>query len=395
MSTSITWDTVWRVLVSSSIIILGIPVILYAPALLRVVFRKYLKLEVAYKSPRECYQDYKKSKQDDDHRDSFYFDDNKIPSKGDDFFGYYNQQYFTMSPVMRYIRTNGFLLFYVLVQILILMCLGLAVIWAMDADPTSIFASAAIATTLAVFHLADYLRGYFAYIWLVWSSKLKLGDEVVVENHRGVVVELGPMVTVVYVFMVGIPLIGSVPTSSSTPEKKNMFSESEDTLAKEAKLLPHDHKEKPKSFEEESHVLHQIPSLAPGTMSAHQYLMKSPVPMHLTKAPQVPQLPYNMIRNQTIPYRALTNSSSANPQSLRQFNKIKPESNEFNIHGEDGSTVPGEKSATPSRSLASRSGEFIMHRIGYVALPIREHYHVLLPTCNFLMNSFRHFDYSY
>lgn len=174
MST-ITWDTVWRVLISSSIVILGIPIILYIPVLLRVIFLRYLKLEVAYKSPKQCYHESKLAKKDL-KESSFYYTDNPTPTgEESDFFGYYSQQYFSLSPTMRYIRTNGFLLFYVIVQILVLMSLGLAIIWAMDADPTSIFASAAIATTIAVFHLADYLRGYFAYIWLVWSNKLKLG----------------------------------------------------------------------------------------------------------------------------------------------------------------------------------------------------------------------------
>lgn len=54
-----------------------------------------------------------------------------------------------------------------------------------------------------------------------------------VENHRGVVVEMGPMVTVLYVFMVGIPLIGSVPTTAPSNDSKP----SEDSLAKEGSIF--------------------------------------------------------------------------------------------------------------------------------------------------------------
>lgn len=118
---------------------------------------------------------------------------------------------------MRYLRTNAFLLFYVIIQILIRMSLGLAIIWSMDADPSSIFASASVATAIAVFHLADYLRGYFAYIWLVWSNKVKQGDEIDVEGARGVICEMGPIVTIIYVFMRGVPLIGSVQSPDSEP----------------------------------------------------------------------------------------------------------------------------------------------------------------------------------
>ena len=133
----ITLDTVWRVLVSSSIVILGIPVILYVPTLLRLLFVRLLGLEMVYKSPSTCYREYKKLKEKNNESDNLFFSDHQQ----DDFYGYYKQDYFKTSSVIRYLRTNAFLLFYVIIQVLILMCLGLAIIWAMDADPTSIFAS--------------------------------------------------------------------------------------------------------------------------------------------------------------------------------------------------------------------------------------------------------------
>lgn len=142
----------------------------------------------------------------------------------------------------------------------------------------------------------------------------------------------------------------------------------------------------------EQTVLHQIPSsqLPPSGTSAQRFVTQREHQL-VSLPPNVPQLPYNMIRNHSIPFRPMIGHSENNPQTLRHFNKIKPD--QYHMHGEDGTTVPGEKSLSANGSLASHNGEFIMHRIGYVALPVKEHYNVLTPTCNFLMSSFRHFDY--
>lgn len=205
------------------------------------------------------------------------------------------------------------------------------------------------------------------------------------ENARGVVVEMGPMVTVVYIFMRGVPLIASVPTKPDKEKKSD-----EEATAREGKASIHHHQNVDPSN------LHQIPSgqLPPENhqSSTTQRFQLRPDPhVSLLLPTNVPQLPPTMVKHHNLPYRPLISQSENNPQSLRYFDTTKPD--QYKVHNADGTTAPGEKSLANSHSLAFHRGELIMSRVGYVALPIKEHYYMSTPTCNFLLNSFKHFDY--
>lgn len=376
---AITADILWRLLVSSSIVILGFPLIFYVPQLLRLFFRRLLHLEVEYKSPVQCYREHRSSDRRDD---DLWFD----TQKRRDFYGYYNQKYFKLSPTARYLRTNVFVLFYIFVKVLIVVCLLLAVVWVMDADLTVVITSVTVPTAIALFHLSDYMRGFFTYVWLVWSNKVKLGDEIDMENARGVVTDLGPLVTIIYVFMQGVPLIGSVQTVTDTPTASpggggGRNNDHNQTARESSLLYPPNHHHHP-------HTYNHIPS--PGTVV---------IPLSVTPPKVTSAADY--LRNQNVEviqhgpnvYHALptvmTNrndgSITANPQSLRYFTNA-----ERRRH--PGDSPPP---AQHGHSLVADEGSrrITMNRVGYVALPLDSHHFRSVPTYNFLLTSYKHFDY--
>jgi hypothetical protein len=229
----ITADTFARVLVLVGLVVFGTPLCLYVETLLEILFGRILHLHVQYLPPRHYIDKALRTYAPVSSSSSSSSSSSMLSSTSstafstiytldveanNTFFGYYQQRYFQLTPFHRYFRTNVFALFYVCIKILLLAGLGLGYFWVFNIEPTSVFASASVATVLALLQWNDLLKGFVAYIWFIWTNKLKLGDEIEVENNRGFVIEIGPVEVRLHVIARGVPLVGSVgpPESNST-----------------------------------------------------------------------------------------------------------------------------------------------------------------------------------
>ena len=92
-----------------------------------------------------------------------------------------------------YFRTNFFLLIYILIRLLLIFSTITVTVWILHDDLWFILAGLGAYSLIAIFHLGDYLRNMSAYVWLVATAQVKLGQIVQVGPAMGRVIDFTSM----------------------------------------------------------------------------------------------------------------------------------------------------------------------------------------------------------
>lgn len=77
---------------------------------------------------------------------------------------------------LHYFRANFVLLFYAVLQIIIIFGTIVTGLWIIQYDVFAIITSLGIITFVSLFHLGDFFRNFFAYFWILGSYQLQRGD---------------------------------------------------------------------------------------------------------------------------------------------------------------------------------------------------------------------------
>lgn len=357
----------------AAVFVVGIMLVIYLPALLLMLLSK-IGLFIVYRPPGYFYAQYLKKQAAARAAATASGPMNylRIPPRPivipppttaaedetKNYFGYYDQDYFRKYPKNSckiYLRNNFILLITIFLQIAILMCMAVLLLANLHMDFTSLMTSALFPTIFALFHFSDLLRGYFAYVWFIWSDKLRLGDEIDIDNHRGDLVELGPVVSYVYVYMRGVPLIGSVegPPPSETA---NQFS-----ATNHPDLAPSSQDDNPSPMK--GRVLSPLQQVALSNLNGQSATIINIVDMN----------------NPASGVRQLPGVTTSKPFSLKNFPSMRPKA-----------TTSAE---VAGQSHTLNSSRLQMHQIGYVALPIDQHFYYHINTSVLLQNNFRNYSY--
>lgn len=373
---------------------LGFIAVVYIPAVIQLLFMK-IGLFLTYYPPEYFYEQYllklsnslkaaghhhsdddDHNDDDDDHRDedeeaaihipTFRKSLLEDPTRKEDiknFFGYYDQEFFTKYPrgsLKNYCCNNVIVLVTVAIQIALLMCTVVIFCVAFDFSFTDLTASALFPTVFAIFHFSEFIKGYFAYIWFVWSNTLRLGHEIDIDNLRGDLVELGPVTSYIYVYMRGVPMIGSVdskvnpdppaPTpqpvvSSSPPPNSPPL-----TPAKQAIL--------------------------PNTMSLQQFVRNRNATII-----NVDTLNHNSAIRKQMP---MITGSITKP--LRVFN--------FEDSGFKVPRIPDSVNMISDHPESLNFNRPQMYQVGYVMLPLDQHFRYQVNTASLLSSNFRNYSYN-
>jgi hypothetical protein len=319
----------------SFIVCFGFSAVVYIPAIIQYLLTK-TGLFLCYHPPEHFIERFLQRE--------LPIDPNNAEAKN--FYGYYSQDYFVKYPknsCKHYLTNNFIVLFIIGIQVVLLMCMGVFLAVGLGLSPSAMAGSALFPTLFAIFHFSDFIKGYFAYVWFIWSNKLRLGDEIDIDNYRGDLVELGPVTSYIYVYMRGVPLIGSVEGPAATATAPNPL---HTTLDKEGDVVQ-------------------------PVNSIQRPLIERIAPQLATKdGINVTQIIHHNQLHQVVP---VVNK----PYSLRGFGPLRPPTPK----------VPqlAKHSLEPSKLQ--------MHQIGYVALPIEEHFRYQVNTVNLLQNNFRNYSY--
>jgi len=391
MSTTDIGTVVWNVFGVAAVFSVGLVAVVYIPAMLQLLLVK-IRLFLIYRPPEYYHRTYLEnvqkqieaefvSTQGSSARSPFSSltvpplkPFNFLPTAYDsneeikNFFGYYDQTYFKKprDSCMAYAQNNFILLVIIAIQITLLAATFIVFIVSFNVDISTMASSALISTVLALSHFSDYVRGYFAYIWFIWSNKLRLGDEIVIDNERGDLVEFGPVTSYIYVYMRAVPMIGSVEApNSSDPMTVGDVSPQPPARpalgggAHKSSAFP---RQVPENYHEAS--LRMLPNMQTFSVVARPGSSPSS-PVIVNMHPSTGQLPQEAI-------------SLNGPFTLRNFGprpKIhEVKSSEVNAHPESLHRLQ-------------------MHSVGYVALPLAEHYRYQINTSSLLSSNFRNYSY--
>lgn len=211
-SPGVTWDLVADILVSFLVLVSGLVTIILVPSILQFLLGQ-CRCHVRYRPPNDFIRSMLRERAAQTRlrfqEEGYVTDEEAI------FTAYYAQPFLRLTRRQRYWRSNIFFLLYMLIQGLLVIVLYLLIDWIVDMDPsTTLTATATIGVAFfALFHVGDYLRGIVAYIWCTATGTLQMGDEVDVEGRRGIVSDIGPIQTVVHVFMRNVGMVTQIPTN--------------------------------------------------------------------------------------------------------------------------------------------------------------------------------------
>lgn len=322
-----------RVAIFAAIFAVGGSLIIYIPALIHLVLTK-TGIFLEYKPPEH----YRRRNITGDDTNQFH--------------GYYEQPYFRKYPAnscKNYFFNNFLLLIMTGIQVGMLVCLAVLFIVAFGINLSELATSAMFSTVFAWFHFADHIKGYSAYLWFIWSNKLRLGNEIDIEGHRGDLVELGPVTSYIYVYMRAVNLIGSAdPPPQDRPRPL--------VNPEDLKQLGHDN----------THLFHRKSSNNNESLSHMTRLIVGQTGGTVLNGPPPPPNHHIITMPSSMPV------ASIGATSLRHFNR------------------PREVIPTPE-SLST--GKLQMIHPGYVSLPVEEHYRLAVPTNVFMTANYRNYSY--
>lgn len=166
------WDIFMRVLETLGIALGGLVIFFTVPAVLKFFFRRVTGIEKDYEAI------FRERRDGNEYVEASYF------------------------------RTNFFLVVYSIIRFTVAFGTLMAITWVWHDDLWYIMLALGGYALLLTLHLGDYVRNAVAYVWIITSGKVKLGQTLQVANARGVVVDLTAMHVVLY---------GPTPLHTLTP----------------------------------------------------------------------------------------------------------------------------------------------------------------------------------
>jgi hypothetical protein len=235
---------------------------------------------------------------------------------------------------------------------------------AFDFTFAEITASALFPTVFAIFHFSDFIKGYFAYIWFIWSNTLRLGHEIDIDNLRGDLVELGPVTSYIYVYMRGVPLIGSVESKVGPDPIPATHTHSATEATPPSSTPPQQQQQR------------KAPLVLP-TVSLEQFVRNRNATIinvdtlsqqHHTIRRQMPMITGNMSK------------------PLRVFN--------FEDSGFKVPRIPDSINMISDHPESLNFNKPQMYQVGYVMLPLEQHFRYQVNTATLLSSNFRNYSYN-